>query len=122
MVPVPSDAEGIDVAAGVQNRPGGPVGIGRTIPCNAAGWRLADRPAAGALLEWARRADAWVLEDDCDSGFRWEGKPLPPLATLDKAGRVIYCGTFSKTLAPALRLGFAIVPAPLVPAFVGSAP
>jgi len=44
--------------------------------------------------------------------------PLPPLATLDKAGQVIYCGTFSKTLAPALRVGFAIVPAPLVPAFV----
>ena len=59
-----------------------------------------------------------MLEDDCDSEFRWEGKPLPPLATLDKAGQVIYCGTFSKTLAPALRIGFAIVPAPLVTAFV----
>jgi len=43
---------------------------------------------------------------------------LPPLATLDRTGRVIYCGTFSKTLAPAIRLGFAVVPAPLVPAFV----
>ena len=71
-----------------------------------------------ALLDWARPANARVLEDDCDSEFRWEGKPLPPLATLDKAGQVIYCGTFSKTLAPALRIGFAIVPAPLVPAFV----
>jgi GntR family transcriptional regulator/MocR family aminotransferase len=59
-----------------------------------------------------------VLEDDCDSEFRWTGHPLPPLATLDRAGRVIYCGTFSKTLAPALRLGFAVVPAPLVAAFV----
>ena len=59
-----------------------------------------------------------MLEDDCDSEFRWEGRPLPPLATLDSAGRVIYCGTFSKTLAPALRLGFAVVPAPLVQAFV----
>ena len=71
-----------------------------------------------ALLDWAARANAWVLEDDCDSEFRWSGHPLPPLATLDRAGRVIYCGTFSKTLAPALRLGFAVVPAPLVPAFV----
>jgi GntR family transcriptional regulator/MocR family aminotransferase len=71
-----------------------------------------------ALLDWARKANAWVLEDDCDSEFRWEGKPMPPLATLDQAGQVIYCGTFSKTLAPALRIGFAIVPAPLVPAFV----
>jgi GntR family transcriptional regulator/MocR family aminotransferase len=73
-----------------------------------------------ALLEWAGRANAWILEDDCDSEFRWEGRPLPPLASLDKAGRVIYCGTFSKTLAPALRLGFAVVPAPLVGAFVRS--
>jgi GntR family transcriptional regulator / MocR family aminotransferase len=71
-----------------------------------------------ALLDWARRTNAWVLEDDCDSEFRWGGKPLPPLATLDKAGQVIYCGTFSKTLAPALRIGFATVPPPLVPAFV----
>ena len=71
-----------------------------------------------ALLDWAARANAWVLEDDCDSEFRWTGRPLPPLATLDRAGRVIYCGTFSKTLAPALRLGFAVVPAPLVGAFV----
>jgi len=71
-----------------------------------------------AALDWAGRANAWVLEDDCDSEFRWSGHPLPPLATLDRAGRVIYCGTFSKTLAPALRLGFAVVPAPLVPAFV----
>ncbi len=117
IVPIPSDAEGLDVAAGVQIAPEARLALvapshatplGGTLPI---GRRL-------ALLDWARRANAWVLEDDCDSEFRWEGKPLPPLATLDKAGQVIYCGTFSKTLAPALRLGFAIVPAPLVPAFV----
>ena len=117
IVPIPSDADGLDVAAGVRIAPtarlvlvapshatplGGALPIGRRL----------------ALLDWARRTNAWVLEDDCDSEFRWEGKPLPPLATLDKAGQVIYCGTFSKTLAPALRVGFAIVPAPLVPAFV----
>jgi GntR family transcriptional regulator/MocR family aminotransferase len=117
IVPVPSDAEGIDVAAGVKLAPGARLALvapSHATPLGGAlpiGRRL-------ALLDWARRADAWVLEDDCDSEFRWEGKPLPPLATLDKAGQVIYCGTFSKTLAPALRLGFAIVPAPLVPAFV----
>ncbi len=116
-VPVPSDADGIDVAAGVRLAPaarlvlvapshatprGGALPIGRRL----------------ALLEWAAHAEAWVLEDDCDSEFRWEGKPLPPLATLDRAGRVIYCGTFSKTIAPALRIGFAVVPAPLRAAFV----
>jgi GntR family transcriptional regulator/MocR family aminotransferase len=117
IVPIPSDAEGIDVAAGVRIAPDARLALvapSHATPLGGAlpiGRRL-------ALLDWARRANAWVLEDDCDSEFRWEGKPLPPLATLDKAGQVIYCGTFSKTLAPALRIGFAIVPPPLVGAFV----
>ena len=116
-VPVPSDAEGLDVAAGIELAPDARLALvapSHATPLGGAlpiGRRL-------ALLDWAGRANAWVLEDDCDSEFRWSGHPLPPLATLDRAGRVIYCGTFSKTLAPALRLGFAVVPAPLVPAFV----
>ena len=55
-----------------------------------------------------------MLEDDCDTEFRWTGKPLPPLATLDRSGRVVYCGTFSKTLAPGLRIGFALFPPALI--------
>jgi GntR family transcriptional regulator / MocR family aminotransferase len=116
-VPVPSDAEGLDVAAGIHSAPAARLALvapSHATPLGGAlpiGRRL-------ALLDWAGRAGAWVLEDDCDSEFRWAGHPLPPLATLDRAGRVIYCGTFSKTLAPALRLGFAVVPAPLVAAFV----
>lgn len=118
-VPVPSDADGLNVAAGIHLAPEARLVL--TAPSHAT-------PIGGALpigrrlalLEWANRANAWVLEDDCDSEFRWEGHPLPPLATLDRAGRVIYCGTFSKTLAPALRLGFAVVPAPLVRAFVSA--
>ncbi|HYZ21471.1 MAG TPA: PLP-dependent aminotransferase family protein [Rhodopila sp.] len=116
-VPVPSDHEGMDIARGIETAPHARLALvapSHSTPLGGAlpiGRRL-------ALLDWARRHNAWVLEDDCDSEFRWEGKPLPPLATLDREGRVIYCGTFSKTLAPALRIGFAIVPAPLVPAFV----
>jgi len=116
-VAVPSDGEGLDVAAGVRLAPEARLALvapSHSTPLGGAlpiGRRL-------ALLDWAARANAWVLEDDCDSEFRWEGRPLPPLATLDRTGRVIYCGTFSKTLAPAIRLGFAVVPAPLVPAFV----
>ena len=116
-VAVPSDNEGLDVAAGVHLAPHARLALvapSHSTPLGGAlpiGRRL-------ALLDWAARANAWVLEDDCDSEFRWEGRPLPPLATLDRTGRVIYCGTFSKTLAPAIRLGFAVVPAPLVPAFV----
>ncbi len=117
IVPVPSDSDGLDVTAGVRLAPRARLALvapSHATPLGGAlpiGRRL-------ALLDWAAQARAWVLEDDCDSEFRWEGKPLPPLATLDKAGLVIYCGTFSKTLAPALRIGFAIVPAPLVAAFV----
>ncbi len=116
-IAVPSDSEGLDVAAGVHLAPEARLALvapSHSTPLGGAlpiGRRL-------ALLDWAARANAWVLEDDCDSEFRWEGRPLPPLATLDRTGRVIYCGTFSKTLAPAIRLGFAVVPAPLVPAFV----
>lgn len=116
-IAVTSDTEGLDVAAGIRLAPAARLALvapSHATPLGGAlpiGRRL-------ALLEWAAQANAWILEDDCDSEFRWEGRPLPPLATLDKAGRVIYCGTFSKTLAPALRLGFAVVPPPLVPAFV----
>jgi GntR family transcriptional regulator/MocR family aminotransferase len=116
-VPIPSDAEGLDVAAGARTAPQARLALVAPSHATPLGGALPISRRL-ALLDWARRANAWVLEDDCDSEFRWEGKPLPPLATLDKAGLVIYCGTFSKTLAPALRIGFAIVPPPLVPAFV----
>jgi GntR family transcriptional regulator/MocR family aminotransferase len=63
-----------------------------------------------ALLEWAQRHDAAIIEDDYDSEFRFGGRPLEPLQTLDTSGRVIYVGSFSKTLLPTLRLGFAVMP------------
>ena len=66
-----------------------------------------------ALLKWAGAASAWVVEDDYDSEFRYGARPVPCLHGLDVDGRVIYIGSFSKTLFPALRLGFLIVPADL---------
>jgi GntR family transcriptional regulator/MocR family aminotransferase len=63
-----------------------------------------------ALLAWAERNNAVVIEDDYDSEFRFGGRPLEPVQTLDTTGRVVYVGTFSKTLLPTLRLGFMIVP------------
>jgi GntR family transcriptional regulator / MocR family aminotransferase len=116
-VPVPSDSEGLDVARGIELAADARLALVAPSHATPLGGAL---PVARrlALLDWAGRAKAWILEDDCDSEFRWSGHPLPPLATLDRTGRVIYCGTFSKTLAPALRLGFAVVPAPLVAAFV----
>jgi GntR family transcriptional regulator/MocR family aminotransferase len=67
-----------------------------------------------ALLAWAERNDAAIIEDDYDSEFRFGGRPLEPLQTLDGTGRVIYVGSFSKTMLPTLRLGFLIVPRSLL--------
>ncbi|MFC7272481.1 PLP-dependent aminotransferase family protein [Paractinoplanes rhizophilus] len=69
-----------------------------------------------ALLRWAGRRGAAVIEDDYDSEFRYLNRPLEPLHRLDRDGVVVYVGTFSKMLSPALRLGFAVVPPGLVPA------
>lgn len=63
-----------------------------------------------ALLDWAHRNNAAIIEDDYEGEFRFEGRPLEALQTLDVAGRVVYVGSFSKTLLPTLRLGFVIVP------------
>ncbi|MBI3707042.1 MAG: PLP-dependent aminotransferase family protein [Proteobacteria bacterium] len=67
-----------------------------------------------ALLDWASRAKAWVVEDDYVSEFRYEGRPIEALQALDRSGRVIYIGTFSKTLFPALRLAYLVLPPALV--------
>jgi len=73
-----------------------------------------------ALLDWARRSQAWIVEDDYDCDIRHDRQPLPCLHALDPDGRVIYVGTFSKTLFPALRLGFLIVPRDLTAGFVAA--
>src|SRR5471032_1550594 len=67
-----------------------------------------------ALLEWAAAQQAWVIEDDYDSEFRYHGQPLPSLKSLDTQGRVIYAGTFSKVMFPALRCGYVVVPESMV--------
>jgi GntR family transcriptional regulator / MocR family aminotransferase len=67
-------------------------------------------PRRQALLAWAERNNAAIIEDDYDSEFRFGGRPLEPLQSIDATGRVIYVGTFSKTMLPALRLGFLVAP------------
>jgi GntR family transcriptional regulator / MocR family aminotransferase len=69
-----------------------------------------------ALLEWAKRAGAVVIEDDYDGEFRYEGRPVESMQGLDRDGRVIYVGTFSRTIFPALRIGYLIAPRTLVSA------
>jgi GntR family transcriptional regulator/MocR family aminotransferase len=67
-----------------------------------------------ALLEWAAGAGAWIIEDDYDSEYRYRGRPVAAMQGLDGGGRVVYLGSFSKTLLPALRAGFVVVPPVLV--------
>jgi GntR family transcriptional regulator/MocR family aminotransferase len=73
-----------------------------------------------ALLEWARRTNAVIVEDDYDGEFRYEGEPVEPLQSLDREGRVLYIGTFSRTMFPALRIGYVVAPRPLVTSFVAA--
>ncbi|RIJ01125.1 aminotransferase class I/II-fold pyridoxal phosphate-dependent enzyme [Achromobacter sp. K91] len=70
------------------------------------------------LLDWAAQAGCWIVEDDYDSEFSYDGAPLAALKSLDTADRVIHCGSFNKTLFNALRIGYAVVPKELAPAFV----
>jgi len=108
-VEVPVDDEGLDVAAGIARAPNARCAIvapAHQFPMGVA-MSLARRLQ---LLDWAARADAWILEDDFDGEFRYQGRPLPALKSLDRSGRVFYTGTFSKTLFPGLRLGYLVVP------------
>ncbi|MEO8274569.1 MAG: PLP-dependent aminotransferase family protein [Thermoanaerobaculia bacterium] len=77
-------------------------------------------PRRLALLHWAERTGTWILEDDYDSEFRHDGRPIAALQALDRADRVIYVGTFNKVLFPGLRLAYLIVPENLVDAFAAA--
>jgi GntR family transcriptional regulator/MocR family aminotransferase len=116
LVPVPVDGEGLDVAAGIRSAPRARavyVTPSHQYPLGAtmsASRRL-------QLLDWARESGAWVLEDDYDSEYRFRGLPIAALQGLDRDARVLYIGTFSKVLFPALRLGYLVIPTDLVPRF-----
>ena len=109
IVPVRVDEEGLDVEAGARRADDArlvfvtpshqfPLGVPMTLPRRLA------------LLKWAAGARAWIVEDDYDSEFRYGERPIPCLHGLDTDGRVIYVGSFSKSIFPALRLGFLIAP------------
>lgn len=117
--PVPVDAEGMDVAAGRATCPDARFAYVTPSKQYPLGMTMSLERRM-QLLDWARDADAWIIEDDYDSEFRYGGRPLPPIQALDREGRVIYLGTFSKSLFPALRLGYAVVPDALIEYFVAA--
>jgi GntR family transcriptional regulator/MocR family aminotransferase len=117
--PVPVDSEGLSVAQAERLAPDArmayvspshqyPLGVTMSL-----GRRL-------ELLDWARRRGAWIIEDDYDSEFRYTGRLLESLQGLDSTGRVLYTGSFSKVLFPAIRLGYLVAPEELTAAFVAA--
>ena len=116
VIPVPVDADGLDVAAGVRAAPA--ARLVYTTPSHQFPLGVTMSHARRrALLEWAREANAGVVEDDYESEYRFAGPPLPALQGLDPDGRVLYVGTFSKTIFPSLRIGYLVVPHALIDAF-----
>lgn len=116
LVRIAVDAEGLDTAR--LPSPGAGVRLAYVTPCHQFPTGVImplDRRLA--LLDWASRVGAWIVEDDYISEFRYEGRPIEALQSLDRDGRVVYVGTFSKTLFPALRLAYLVLPRPLVPPF-----
>ena len=73
-------------------------------------------PRRRALLDWARKRDGWIIEDDYDTEFRFRGRPLPTMQAMDP-DRVIYMNTFSKTLAPSIRISYMVLPPALMETF-----
>lgn len=116
LVPVPVDAEGIDVAAGCRAEPNFRAAFTTPAHQHPLGVPMS-RDRRFELLDAAERAGAWVIEDDFVGEFHYRRAPLPPLKALDAGGRVIYVGTFSKALFPAIRLGYAVLPPGLTGVF-----
>lgn len=113
---VPVDQDGIDVEFGRDREPEARLALvtpthqfplGATLPISR---RV-------ALLDWASDVGAWIIEDDYDSEFRYRGRPLPALKSVDARERVLHAGTFSKVLFPALRMGYLVVPRALADRF-----
>jgi GntR family transcriptional regulator/MocR family aminotransferase len=116
-VPVRVDGEGLRVTAGINAAPKAKLAIVTPTHQCPTGVALS-LPRRLELLAWAAQAESWIVEDDYDSEFRYVGRPLPSLKSLDRGQRVLYAGNFSKVLFPALRLGYLIVPPELESAFL----
>lgn len=116
LAPVPVDAEGLHVGIAERRAPDARFAVVTPTHQSPTGVALS-LPRRLELLEWAQRQRSWIIEDDYDSEFRYQGRPLPALKSLDREQRVLYTGTFSKVLFPGLRLAYLVVPPSQVAAF-----
>jgi GntR family transcriptional regulator/MocR family aminotransferase len=117
IIPVPVDEQGLNVEAGLKLSPharGAYVTPAHQFPLGMT-MSLERRIA---LLKWASRTGAFVIEDDYDSEYRFEGLPIPSLQSLDRNSNVIFVGSFAKLLSPTLRMGYIVLPASLVDLFL----
>src|SRR5215210_2959022 len=117
--PIPVDGQGIEVAKGIKSAPNARavfVTPSHQFPTGVV-LSMARRLE---LLAWAREKSAWIVEDDYASEFRYGGRPLASLQGLDEGERVIYIGTLNKALFPGLRMGYVVVPRPLLRAFIAA--
>jgi GntR family transcriptional regulator / MocR family aminotransferase len=117
LVPVPVDEEGLDVAAGVKAARKARVAFVTPSHQFPLGTTMS-LPRRLQLLDWARNNGGWIIEDDYDSEYRYESRPIASLQGLDTDARVIYVGTFSKVLFPSLRTGYMVVPPDLIDRFL----
>lgn len=120
LAPIPVDASGIDVDYGLRHAPDAKLVVvtpGQQAPLGVT-LSLERRLR---LLDWAAQASVWVIEDDYLSELQLKGRAAPALASLDRGGRVIHIGSFSKTISPTLRLGFLVAPISLVSRFAEAA-
>jgi GntR family transcriptional regulator/MocR family aminotransferase len=116
LIPVPVDEQGLDVAYGVNAAPDAALVVvtpGQQAPLGAT--LSVERRIR--LLEWAAAKNAWIIEDDYLSELKLRGRSAPALASLDKQGRVLHLGSFSKTISPTFRLGFIVAPASIADQF-----
>jgi GntR family transcriptional regulator/MocR family aminotransferase len=108
-VPVRVDGEGMVVAEGIRSAPRARAAL--VTPAHQSPLSVSlSLPRRLMLLDWATRNNAWIIEDDYDGEYRYVSRPLPALKSLDRDGRVLYAGTFSKVLFPAIRLAYLVVP------------
>jgi GntR family transcriptional regulator/MocR family aminotransferase len=116
LVDVPVDDDGLDVAAGRAIAPSARLAFVTPSYHSPLGVTLS-LARRRALLEWAHEASAWIVEDDYNGEYRYDTASVPSLQGLDAHGRTLYIGSFSKSLAPAVRLGYLVLPPQLVASF-----